>query len=570
MRRTVSRMIAVLCLCVPLSAAHAAEREELLELKHTILNLVDALVENKVISAEQAAVMKAQAQSKAQAQAQAEAAASVAPGASAEPAAPDAAGKKVVRVPYVPEFVKDDIREQVKAELRKEVHDDVVATAKVEKWGTADALPEWVSRLTWYGDIRMRTEGFFFDAENQPNTYPNFGRINDVGGITGPDTFFNFTEDRYRARLRFRLGLDAKLSDEIHVGARLATGLLEEPLTHNQTMGRAFERYQFSVERAFFRWGDRNDRGQEWLVFQFGRLQNPFSNSTNQFLATDLVWDPDLALEGASATLNGDFSFGDGYFASSDPTSRIYLTLGGMPYEETEIAFDDDSSNDKWMLGGKAGLRHHFNANIESEVSAALFDFVNIVGQFNPNGAFGSTLFDWTAPRFQVKGNTMYPIKFDAAGNPTLFGLASDYTLFNVTGQTIFRHFAPANVTLAADYVRNIAFDRGDILARTGANVSPRNEGFQFLLNIGHDDLRQFGDWHVLGSYRYLQRDAVLDALTESNFHRGGTDAKGWTLAAMMGLSAHTWVQVRYMSADEIDLAPLGIDTLMFDINAGF
>lgn len=548
----------------------ASQREELLEMKNTILNLVDQLVANKILTPEQAAQMKQEAQAKARAEARAEAAqeattaAAVAGAAAVDAPAPqDAPGKKVVRVPYVPEFVKEDIRRQVKEELRREVHDDVVATAKAEQWGTAKALPEWVNRFRWYGDLRMREEGWFMDDENQANTYPNFLAINRFGGIQGPDTFLNFTEDRHRQRLRLRLGFDATVTKELGVHARLGTGVREEPLSLNQTQGRAFEKYQFSVDRAFVRWGKLMDGGAEWFVAQAGRIPTPF-------LHTDMVWDPDLAFEGAATTFNYHFTAGENWLTGSDPRSRVYVTLGAMPFEETELSFDDDSSNDKWLLTGQLGFHHRFDNHNEVDVAAGLYDFTNVVGKFNPDGPFGSVRYDWTAPRFQQKGNTMYPIKFDAAGNPTLFGLASDYTLMNVTGRTVLRYFAPVDVTLTADYVRNIAYDRSDIFERTGVLVSPKNEGYHFLLNVGHEQLDSLGKWSVFGSYKYLQRDAVLDALTESNFHRGGTDAKGWTLAGSLGLTSHTWLQLRYMSADSIDLAPLGIDILQLDVNTEF
>lgn len=551
----------LLSLVLLTAPATASEREELLELRNTILNLVDALVEKDIISEAQAQAMKDEAQAKAKAEAAAEAEA--APEVENAPVPDDPPGKKVVRVPYVPEFIKEDIRNQVKAELRKEVHDDVVSTAKAEKWGTADALPDWVSRFSWFGDIRLRYEGEFFDDENQPNTYANFLAINDFGGIAGPDTFYNFTEEQHRQRLRMRLGFNAELTDEIDVYGRITTGNRLEPVSLNQTQGRAFEQYQLSLDRAWFRYGRRNRDDHEWLVFQFGRLKNPW-------LHTDLVWDPDIAFEGVSSTLSYAFSFDDGLFAQEFPTTRTYLTLGIMPLEEAEIAFDDDSSNDKWLLGAQLGFEHEFANQSKAEIAAAVYDYVNIVGRFNPNGAFGSTRLDWTAPRFLQKGNTMFPIKFDLAGNPTLFGLASDYTLINMTGRVTLTHFAPVTVALTGDYVKNIGFDQQAIFERTGARVSDRTNAFQLAFEVGRGDLGMFGDWRVFGAYKYLQRDAVLDSLTDSNFHAGGTDGKGWILGGNYGLTTNTSVQLRYMTTDEIDLAPLGHDLLQFDINARF
>jgi hypothetical protein len=70
--------------------------------------------------------------------------------------------------------------------------------------------------------------------------------------------------------------------------------------------------------------------------------------------------------------------------------------------------------------------------------------------------------------------------------------------------------------------------------------------------------------------YRYLQRDAVLDAFNDSDFHLGGTDAAGYTLKADYGLGKFLYASVRYMSASAIDDAPLGIDVIYLDVNGRF
>jgi len=86
----------------------------------------------------------------------------------------------------------------------------------------------------------------------------------------------------------------------------------------------------------------------------------------------------------------------------------------------------------------------------------------------------------------------------------------------------------------------------------------------------GWPQVTKFRDWQVSASYRYLQRDAVLDAFTDSDFHLGGTDAKGWVIGGKYGLARNTWLQLRYLSSDAIDGPPLGIDTLQVDLNAKF
>ena len=67
-----------------------------------------------------------------------------------------------------------------------------------------------------------------------------------------------------------------------------------------------------------------------------------------------------------------------------------------------------------------------------------------------------------------------------------------------------------------------------------------------------------------------MERDAVLDAFNDSDFHRGGTDAEGYSIGGELGLLKNTWARLRYLSADEIDGPPLGIDVLQIDLNAKF
>lgn len=63
-----------------------------------------------------------------------------------------------VRVPYIPEVVRDEIREEVKQE--------VMAQAKAENWAAPNTFPDWVSRVKLFGDVRVRNESRFFSGDN--------------------------------------------------------------------------------------------------------------------------------------------------------------------------------------------------------------------------------------------------------------------------------------------------------------------------------------------------------------------------------------------------------------------
>src|SRR5579862_6329565 len=110
-------------------------------------NLIHLLVKQKVITQESAnALLKEAEQEAAQARAtKSGTAAAPVPIPTARPEPPPPA-PGVVRVPYVPQIVKDQIRDEVKAEVLKE--------AKAENWAQPNVFPEWVRRIDWYGDFR--------------------------------------------------------------------------------------------------------------------------------------------------------------------------------------------------------------------------------------------------------------------------------------------------------------------------------------------------------------------------------------------------------------------------------
>ena len=66
------------------------------------------------------------------------------------------------------------------------------------------------------------------------------------------------------------------------------------------------------------------------------------------------------------------------------------------------------------------------------------------------------------------------------------------------------------------------------------------------------------------------EADAVLDAFTDSDFHLGGTNNKGFILGAQYGLGKNTWLSARWLSSNEIRGLPLSIDVFQLYFNAKF
>ena len=527
------------------SAAQSSEERNLSELRNTVVNLLEALVAKGVVTREQAQAMVESAQTKAASDAASQAAVAD---------AQEKADAGAVRVPYVPEIVKEEIRRQVVAEVTPQVTQGVIDQAKSENWGVLGALPDWAQRMKWYGDVRMRGQGDLFATDNLPNSYQDVNAVNSKGGIAkaGPGAYLNTTEDRERLRARLRLGFDVELGWGWQVGGRLATGNLVDAVSTNQTLGNTGARYQTGLDLAYIKWYGNSGTGRQSLNVWGGRFQNPFQS-------TDLVWDPDLTFEGVATNYRLGLS-------RDDPYSRFaYLTVGAFPLQEVEL-----SSNDKWLYGAQMGLNWKFASGSALRFGLAYYDYENITGRRN---TLDSNLLDYTAPQFVQKGNTLFDIRVDSDVDPNtsnLFALASAYKLVDVTLGYDWKLSQNYRLSISGDAVRNVRYDEQAIAARVGFDVPKRNEGYQAEINFGSSAMATHGAWRAFFGYRYLQRDAVLDAFTDSDFHLGGTNAQGYFLGADYAITPRVITRVRYLSANEIDGLPLGLDVFQLDLTAQF
>jgi hypothetical protein len=513
------------------STAVAAPDDELarVELLHeTTLNLIQLLVEQGVLKQEAAdAMLKKAQQQAAEKTAQAKAA-------EAEAGKTDT-GKDVVRVVYVPEHVKREIREQVRQE--------VVAQAKLERWGDVNAVPEWLDRLKWEGDIRLRYQGDMFSDANAPET--TFQAIG--------QSVSNTLEDRRRERVRLRLGLNANVTGGVDAGIRIATGNTSDPVSTNQTLGNTGNKYSLVLDRAFIKLRPLDD-----LALWGGRIPNPF-------FSTDLVWDDDLNFEGVAV------SYAPG---AQEPQRELkpFVTAGAFPLQEVEEK-TGVAVRDKWLYAAQAGLEWVPSTRARFKLGAGYYLYRNVAGVKNLTPTT-TGLYDLSAPQFRQKGNSLFVIDTDANNNNTqddpVYGLAADYRIANVTLVADFAEFFPIHVIGSFDWARNLGFNREEILARTGQDLEPQTDGYQARLTIGYPKISERHEWQAFVGYRYLERDAVLDAFTDSDFHLGGTNHKGFMVGGQYGIYKNTWVSARWMSSDEISGLPLAIDVFQLDLNAKF
>ncbi|NOU15698.1 MAG: hypothetical protein HOO92_17345 [Methylococcaceae bacterium] len=581
---TLKMAVSVLVLAAVSGVSDAGEKEELLKLKSTTESLIKQLVKQGVLNEQTAKEMFKQAEADASKLVEQTATSAAIKNASAT----GPVDKDEVRVSYVPDFVKDEIREQLRAELRQDVVGDVIAHAKDEHWGIADALPEWTRKFKFSGDVRLRYEPTFMSSDNSGDLsifpyYANGQQINQGGGSrnAGLDLVRTTTEDNQRFRERLRLGIDADIVKGLKAAVRISTGNLRDPVSTNQTMGQTGNRYQFNLDRAYLQYDDVDSKGFNWLSLSGGRIRNPFSVGGGEFTSgSELVWDTDLSFEGFAASYR--YNLGDKNLLG-DGARLLYATAGAFPIQEAPF-----SSNDKWLFGGQVGMDWGFKNNDSLRAAVAYYDYTNITAK--PNKTFSGTCDlnsrtnSASMPDFLQGGNTLATICRDGAFNdvvasqfPGMVGLASDFNIVNLNVRYDMALFDPIHLSLSGDFAKNIGFDSKTVAANRilggaigSGSVQDQTNAWQVRADLGWLRIDKKGNWSTFLAYKRVERDSVLDAFTDSDFHLGGTNAKGWVLGANYGLIDNVWLTSRWLSTEAITGPSFGVDMLQIDVNTRF
>jgi len=510
-----------------------AERESLETLRQTTLALIELLVQNGTLPRDKADALLAEARRRGEA-------AATPPGNwGAAPAAASAVAGNTVRVPYVPQVVRDQIR--------NELREEIVARARIERWGVPNATAEWTDRIAIEGDLRVRLQQ---DAYGKDNPAPFDLLLAAAGGLTrAPDLaagdntnlpLANTQDDRQRLRLRARLGVNAKVSDGITVGLRLATGSATDRVSTNQTLGQNFNRYQFLLDRAYLQ-----VEPTDGVRLVAGRMANPW-------FSTDLVWSDSLNFDGLSASWQLP--------STSNATFRPYATVGWFPVRE-----DRPPRRGRQILGFQVGAQWEWSPHVRLQFGLAQYDFRHFEGQVDndysavdgPGRSYGQ--FEYEAGLRQ-RGNTLFltnsPLEIAGGGfaaDDLMWGLAARFRPLALTVAAQFTHFAPVFVGVSGELVRNQAYDRQRIGDTKGVWIDDaRVFGAGLRTTVGAADVRQRGDWQVSLGYRWLGSDAVPDAFVDSDLGGGGTNLRGLQLGLAYGVARDSVVSVRWLSGRTI------------------
>jgi hypothetical protein len=208
--------------------------------------------------------------------------------------------------------VRDQIRDQVKAE--------VMATAKQENWAAPNTFPDWASRISFDGDMRLRDESRYYSGSNS-NEIVDFAKLNDNGPYdvnpTAAPTCRRCSTPAKTATTcsacARALGMKAVISPEWTAGIRIGTGSDNNPVSTTQNLGGGFGKKDIWLDQGYLNWKTTDE-----LTLTGGRIANPF-------MSTDMLYSNDLNFDGVAAIfdhkLNNDWG--------------LFGTVGAFPVEYT-------------------------------------------------------------------------------------------------------------------------------------------------------------------------------------------------------------------------------------------
>ena len=323
----------------------------------------------------------------------------------------------------------------------KNLKESVVSSAATaEKLKATRKSGSWTETVKLKGDFRYRYENI--DAER--------------------------SDTRERNRIRARVAVTAKPTDNVEVGIGLASGT-DDAVSTNQTLGGGGSTKDINLDLAYFKW-----QAKPGFNVIGGKMKNIFYRPAGH----GLVWDGDYRPEGIGFT----FARGN-YFIN---TAANFLES------------DTKKDNSKTAYGFQTG----FNGSIGNSKLVAGIGYFDLdtdnreVFAGDPDDFFGNT-FSCTDPA-ALTGCT-YNNSFE------------EVELFAQLTTTV----GEKPLMLFADLVQN-------------QDASDLDTAWAAGLKYGKASAPR--TWELSYIYQDIEADAVIGLLTDSDFAGGGTDAKGHIL----------------------------------------
>jgi hypothetical protein len=308
---------------------------------------------------------------------------------------------------------------------------------------------DWASKVTVKGDMRYRYEAISDDTASN------------AAGLT--------TADRYRDRIRARLNVEAKATDNMLVGIGLTTTEGGDPRSGNQSLTGVFNRKAVDLDLAYFDW-----KFASWGDLIGGKMKQPFVKG-----AQNLFWDNDVNPEGLAFTFSRGIFFGSAY--------NFWLN---------EISGAENTpTSDAMMHGAQLGLKL-------------------------PIGASALTLAAHYYELSAAQGRVPAPIFNGSANNNTTIGTAPNIALaFNYE---VIDALVQFDTTLGSMPLQ--------VWAEAAQNQDPDDDNTAYSGGIMLGRASNPKTWELGAMYQKVEKDALYAQVIDSDFAGGFSDNDGYVV----------------------------------------
>jgi hypothetical protein len=271
-----------------------------------------------------------------------------------------------------------------------------------------------------------------------------------------------------RHRMRARLMVEAMVNNDWDLVFRIASGSDKSPISTNQDLEDSFTKKDVWLDLAYFNW---HPATMEGLKVFGGKMKNAFYRAGKN----ELIWDTDLNPEGIAVQ----------YVMHLSNVDQMFINGGGFWVDESTTGVDTS------LWGAQAYWKHTIGNPDYILAGASYYDFGALQGR--------SSLKTWGSSSFL--GNT---------SSGTLY--ASDYNIFETFGEYGFE-CAGLPLAVFGNWAENLA--------------ASTNQSTGWLIGGKLNKAQEPGSWELRYDYRELEADAVVGAMSESDWLSGGTDGKG-------------------------------------------
>ncbi|MDD5561689.1 MAG: putative porin [Candidatus Omnitrophica bacterium] len=340
----------------------------------------------------------------------------------------------------------------------------------------------------------------------------------------------NIQKDENIGRVRMRLGLEAKINEKLMAGIGITTGE-GDPRSGNITFGKTknstsggsgySSKIEVRLDYAYAKYS-----ALPWLELVGGKM---LPNDVF-WEPTDLIWDSDITPEGGVL----------GFSKSLNSSTSLFAKTGGL------IIVDDTSSTSDPCMAYivQVGASQKLTDSTSLKGAFAMYNFSNLKGSTSGSKSSATNTGNTTA------GSSTYTYNYNMM-NPALE--LSIKEPFKALGLGIEK------LKIFGEYVDNVA-------------APNQNTGFSLGFQFGNDKISKWGDWQVKYIYAMLEKDAVLDALPDSDRYGGKTGMRSHECSVNFGLGKNTFLGLDvYRSWNIMSASRKAPETLVqFDWNMKF